>query len=151
GDGDGPLAAADGQAQVADAALTGAFALPPIVAGQIYSGLVATLSDANPFSDIGDFTVTITWGNGQTTGGTITRTSNHTYEVSGSVTYDSDGSPAVSVHITSTGGSSVTVTGNAQIAVLQTTEGQPWSATLGGFAAPGAVLADLSATVGWGD
>src|SRR5205807_1450611 len=89
-------------ATVADAALT-ASAGPAISATEGASTgtvTVATFTDANPGDHTADFTVLITWGDGNTTSGAISYDSGAgTYTVTGSHTYAEEGTYSITVDI----------------------------------------------------
>src|SRR5439155_5605697 len=71
---------------------------------------VATFMDANPGDHTGDFTVTIHWGDGNTSAGLTTfdaGTGLHT--VTGNHSYAEEGAYAVTVDITDVGGASASV------------------------------------------
>src|SRR5207302_1223101 len=86
----GSTVSSTGTATVTDAALTGstsATAAGTEGAGSssVLSG--ATFTDANPGDHTGDFTATITWGDGGATSAGTVSYSNGTYTVNGSHTY----------------------------------------------------------------
>ena len=124
---------------------------------------VATFSDANPNATVNDFTAMITWGDGSTSAGTVVATSNG-FAVTGTHTYDDEGSYLASVAITDKGGStanaSTTVTVNdaaltaAAAAPLTGTEGTALTGvTVATFsdANPDATVNDFTAMITWGD
>jgi hypothetical protein len=57
------------------------------IAGQVFSGVVATFTDSNSQVTAGSFTVTIDWGDGATSAGTVTPAANGGFEVTGSHAY----------------------------------------------------------------
>ncbi|HLH65373.1 MAG TPA: hypothetical protein VKV27_06690 [Solirubrobacteraceae bacterium] len=97
-------------AQVADAPLsaTGAGTLSA-VAGQAFSAVVASFTDADPGGAAGDYSATIDWGDGSAPGaGTVSATSGGGFSVSGSHTYAAPGSYRTTVTIDDAGGASAT-------------------------------------------
>jgi len=110
-------------ATVADAALTSKCATPPF-SPQTYSGTTATFSDANPGTHLEDFptgNVTIDWGDGTTTNGTVAGP--NPYTVSGSHTYTSTGTFAVTTTIKDVGGSTSSTTCNVLVFAFPTGNG----------------------------
>ena len=67
-------------------------------AGTAFSGQVATFTDESP-STAGNYTATISWGNGQTSAGTVTNTGGNGFAVAGTITYGSAGTAPISVAI----------------------------------------------------
>src|SRR5205085_535131 len=63
-DSGGAAAQATTSAKVTSAPLSGSAVSVSATAGQSFTGPVATFTDANPFGQVGDFTATITWGDG---------------------------------------------------------------------------------------
>ena len=78
---------------------------------------VANFTDANPLSDAGDFTATITWGSPtQTTSGTVMRDAAGVYHVLGSHTYDASAPPTSPISVTITHVTeSVTISNSATV------------------------------------
>ena len=111
-------ATATATATIADAPLsaTGVSAVSPMA----FSGTVAHLKDANTFGSIADFTVTIEWGDGSSSTGTVSG-SGGTYTVSGSHLYMSTGFFTVKVKILDDGGSEAEAT--STILIFATTSG----------------------------
>jgi hypothetical protein len=85
-------------------------------AGAPFSGIVATFADASWSHAISNYVATITWGDGNSSPGTIMATAGGGFNVIGNDTYASPGSYAVSVQIvdatghTATAGSTANVT-----------------------------------------
>jgi hypothetical protein len=131
--------------------------------GAAFSGVVASFVDANPAAAPADFTVAIAWGDGQTSAGTIAYdAANGVFTVSGSNTYAQAGSYSPTVSIHDLGGATALATASAAIAdapltaagvTLSATEGAPFSGLVATFTDgnPGAVPADFTATIAWGD
>jgi hypothetical protein len=86
-----------------------------IQAGQTFQGTVATFSDANSAASAADYTVQITWGDGNTSAGQVTQNSDGSFTVSGTNTYAQTGTYTVTVQIAGTGGSSATVLSTAYV------------------------------------
>ncbi len=151
------------------------------VAGQSFSGVVATFSDGTYTTPTG-FTASINWGDGHTSSGTIAfaGTKNetningqivsvNTFTVTGSNTYASTGSYPLSITITDPNGNAATVEPTARVAyaplavtaagTLSTSFGASFTnQTVATFTDPGLValgLADpttqFSASINWGD
>jgi autotransporter-associated beta strand protein len=128
-----PLTTVASQVNVADSNIHAGAVTFNATEGAGFTGQVATFADDNAFNtDINDFSATITWGDGQQSAGTITKTSpghfsvtgTHTYgeELTNNVTYPI--SYPVSVTITDVGGSHDTAasTGLVADAALTVTE-----------------------------
>jgi hypothetical protein len=161
-DAGGATASTASTATVADAALTASGTSVTATEGSAFSGVVATFSDADPGATSSDFTATITWGDGQSSPGTVSATSAGGFTVTGSHTYTDEGSYAVSVQVNDAGGALASAGLSAAVAdAALTTLGVPVAATEGssftGVAAtftdanPGATAADFTATITWGD
>ena len=146
---------------VSDAPLTATATAFTISEGLVFSGGVATFSDANPNGRAGEFTATISWGDGTTTSGSIAPTGNSNYRVTGSHVYE-EGTFPVHVTIRSVGGATtssdylVTVadaplTGLPQN--INSSEGTIYTGVVARFtdANPRAPIGDFSATIDWGD
>ena len=85
----GAMAVASSEAVIVDAALTGITPAPTVTVPEdvLFSGTVAMFNDADPTATIGEFHVTIDWGDGSPqTAGIVTK-SGTTFLVSGSHTY----------------------------------------------------------------
>jgi hypothetical protein len=124
----GATATAQSTAQVADARLFAAGTTINSSAGATFSGVVATFTDANSSAPLSDFTATISWGNGNTSVGTITQNGNGSFSVSGSNTYGTAGTYPILVVINDRGGSTATATTTANVASMETGD-QPLTAT----------------------
>jgi hypothetical protein len=77
-------------------------ALAPL--NRVFSGPVATFSDADPAANARDFTATINWGDGHLTNGTIAADGRGGFTVSGTNTYATPGNFPVSVDVFDFGG-----------------------------------------------
>src|SRR5206468_2966046 len=111
----GSTASSASTANVADALLSATSALVMSTEGTVFTGAVASFSDANPGSVAGDFTASITWGDGHTSTGTVTATVPGSFLVLGSNTYAEEGSYTLSVAIMDAGGSGVSTSGTATV------------------------------------
>jgi hypothetical protein len=109
---------AHGSATVSDAPLAAAGGSVKATAGAPFTGVVASFTDADPAGMANHYTATILWGDGTTSPGTITPDSRGGFAVTGTTTYAAAGSYTVTVGIRDTGGSAVTATGTATVAVL---------------------------------
>ena len=95
-------------AQVADASLRLSPAAPPaLTAGTGFSGMVATLVDANPDASLADYTVGLTWGDGTSSAAAVSAGAGE-FGVTGTHTYANPGSYDVQVAIRDRGGAEVT-------------------------------------------
>jgi hypothetical protein len=161
-DGEGGQSNAQTSLLVNDAALA---ATGLSFSGQEGIGLTATLAsftDADPGGTPADYTATINWGDGSTASSGTVGVSGTTFTVSGGHTYDEEGTYTVRVTIQDQGGSTITLTSTASIAVVAPTAassgpadgvpGQPRTFT---FAASHPSQADTAAgfiyNVTWGD
>jgi hypothetical protein len=158
----GSTATAGGTAAVADAPLTATGSTISTTEGTVFSGVVASFTDANPNAPVGNFSASINWGDGGTSAGTVASDGHGGFTVSGSHTYlDAEPAP-LTVTITDVGGSTATASGNAAVAdaslhltlkLIAPTAGQ----LFGGLVAtltdgnPYAPVGDYQATITWGD
>ena len=123
---------------------------------------VGSFTDANTSAPLSDFSVTINWGDGSTSPGTVSGGAG-SYQVSGTHIYDeSPGAPyAISMGVSDVGGASVSTNGTASIhdaalgagtATVNATEG-PFSGTVATFTDnnTSAPASDFTATIHWGD
>jgi uncharacterized protein (TIGR03118 family) len=162
-DSGGAGAGAISTANVADFALH-ATAGPAIqgTEGDVFSGTVATFTDDDPDGgSAGEYNVTIDWGDGTTSSGTVTGGSG-AFTVTGNHTF-ADESTAVNAVIDDAGGSTASASVNATVAdadslsgvgsSVTVSEGQTVTATLATFTDTyaGNTAGDFSATIVWGD
>jgi hypothetical protein len=126
--------------------------------------VVATFTDANPGNHSADFTVTVHWGDGSSSTGTVSY-SGGTYTVSVSTTYAEEGSYTVTVDVADDGGSKQTGIGKttvkvADAALTDTSSTLSASGTEGAAtgtikvatfndANPGDNSAEMTATIHW--
>jgi uncharacterized protein (TIGR03118 family) len=128
----------------------------------LFSGAVASFTDANSSHNIGNYSATIDWGDGTASPGTISPDASGGYDVTGSHNYGDDGTDNVSVAI-SDPGSTITVLSTAQVADIDTLsataspvtadEGVQFSGQVGIFTDTlfSAPASDFAATIDWGD
>jgi PKD repeat protein len=154
-------ATAASTAIVGDAALTaGALTLVGGTEGSAPTSATFSFMDANLGSTAADFTATFSWGDGSSSSGTVTGTAG-SYAVSGSHTYQEEGSYTVTVTVVDDGGSTTSgsnpaAVGDAAIAAVcaasavsgQTFSGPVATVTDGN---PNGTASDFTATIMWGD
>ena len=174
-DADGHTTAHEGTVNVADAALTAGNATPQTTL--VYAGrptnsshTLFTFNDANTLAVAGDFTATITWGDGTTSTGTVVADGSGAFSVTGPHTYGSAAtiaSGAFGVSVTDSAGTSTSATYASSFAVATpelSGTANALSGTAGtaitdqvllsfsdGNASPAPVTADITATIDWGD
>src|SRR5438128_11205784 len=81
--------------------------LPMGTEGVAFTAALAAFTDANPNAPVTDFTATISWGDNQTSPGTITGSNTQGFTVAGTHTYLQEGSYNASVQISDVGGSTL--------------------------------------------
>ncbi len=86
------------------------------MAGQAFTGVAATFSDADPNANAKDFTANINWGDGHSSNGTIVADGHGGFNVNGTNTYAAAGAFPIAVQIQDFGGSFFTVTNTASVA-----------------------------------
>ncbi|MBI3838435.1 MAG: hypothetical protein HY288_10945, partial [Planctomycetia bacterium] len=109
-----PNATAASTATVADAALHSTGINISSTVGLAFSGAVATFTDDNPSAPLSDYSATIDWGDSHTSAGTISLVSG-VLTVSGTNTYDQQGSYPISVTINDVDGSTISATSTATV------------------------------------
>jgi hypothetical protein len=152
---------ANSTAQVADAPLSASGSPVSSVEGGMFSGVVATFNDANLNALASDFSAVITWGDGNTSPGSITALGNGQFSISGTNSYADEGSFSIGVQINDVGASTTaSTTANVADAPLQAsgtfihaTEGQLFVGTVATFTDGnvGSTASDFTATITWGD
>ena len=129
-----------------------------------FNGTVATFSDADPSKTAASFTVTIDWGDGTTTPGTVSGGSG-SFTVTGQHTYADEGAFSFTVTVTETGAGGATASSSATATVTESdalsgspatfsaTATQPFSGVVATFTDTNTanVAGDLTATIDWGD
>jgi hypothetical protein len=134
--------------------------------GQAYSGPVGYFTSGDPAPQSpGNYTASITWGDGNTGTGTISADPSvpGRFDVSGSNTYAEEGQYPVAVTVndlvdssSDTGSAIANVTDaplTASSMVVKPTEGAAFTGTVATFtdADPGGTASDYTATIDWGD
>ncbi len=111
-------ATAAGTASIADAPITvTGTTVAPQTTGASFTVPVATFTDGNPTAPLSDFTASIDWGDGTTSGGSITSPGT----VSGTHAYTSHGTYSIKVTVNDVGGSTGSATDTVDVADLVTT------------------------------
>lgn len=164
----GSTATALGSAIVRDAAVTATVASISAVEGTLFTGRVATFTDAGGPQPIGTYTIVIGWGDGTFTAPTSVTTTGVgplgiTFLVDGSHTYADEGHYTIDVQVTSAGGSSTHAFGTAivadapltgQIVLSSATERVPLKkVTVATFTDTGGPepISNYNAVINWGD
>jgi hypothetical protein len=156
----GATAQVTSSATVADAPLTANGVPLSATEGASLSGVVATFTDANPNGSPADFQATISWGDGQTSAGTISVGSTGGFTVSGTHAFAEEGTYSLGVQITDTGGAAANASSTATVAdapltatavPVSATEGAAFTGTVATFtdANPNAPASDFTATITW--
>ena len=160
---DGSTASGTGQATISPVMLlaTGTTITP--VAGQPFTGAVASFTDPYPGLSASNYAATIAWGDGHTTIGTIASNGSGGFNVVGTNTYAAAGSESVTVNVTRLiDNQSATATTSAVVvvpalAVTGTTitpiAGQPFTGLVETFTdnMTGLPPSDYAAIIAWGD
>ena len=147
---------------VADAALSaGSPMTVSAVEGAAFSGVVGTFTDAFSGAPLSDYSGTIDWGDGSTSAATFAGSG--PVRVSGTHTYEEEGSYPITAQVADDGGSTATITGTVNTAdaaltggpvlALTAVEGAAFSGPVGTFtdADPHGTATDYTATIDWGD
>jgi hypothetical protein len=100
--------------KVQDAPLTATATAARATAAQAFTGPLATLSDGNSGAGVSDFSATVSWGDGQSSAGTISASGGQ-FTVTATHTYAAQGSYPTTVTIRDVGGASSTVHGTATV------------------------------------
>ena len=160
--GNAPLAAAI----VTDAPLAATASTIGATAGVAFTAQVAAFGDANPFATADEYQVSITWGDGTSSAGTVSANAAGGFDVFGSHTYSSAGALAFTVTITDSEGSTARATGAATIvaqgtvvlgaagSAIRGTEGVSTdSVRVASFTDtnPNATASQFTANIAWGD
>jgi uncharacterized protein (TIGR03118 family) len=159
----GASASASSTSDVADWPLSAAGTTISGTEGTQFNGTVATFTDSDPDGgSIGECTATIDWGDGRTSGGTVTGSAG-SYTVSGTHTF-ADESSGMTITIVDAGGATATATTTADMAdadvlsaisllTLTASEGTTLDGAVAAFADrySGNTSADFTAQIVWGD
>ena len=133
-----------GTATVTEAAISATGQNQSATVGVPFSGVVATITDSNPFATASDFTATIYWPDtGSTSPGTISAGSGGTFLVSGSHTFTLPGSWQARVSIQDDGGA-----GANAVSVISVTGGYGGGGRSATTAASPALTTAVSPAVG---
>ena len=108
-------ATAKGEAHVKDALLNANSKTIDALAGKKFTRMVAIFHDFNRFASASDFTITINWGDGSASVGTVAADGRGTFKVMGTHSYAAKGSFDITVTIVDAGGSSATVLSTAKV------------------------------------
>jgi hypothetical protein len=112
----GSTASGNGSAAVAHAPLTVWGQNVSLTEGTSGSAVVAFIRDPDPRDGGSDFNVTIDWGDGKSSAGTVSPANDGLLQVSGSHAYGEEGNHSVSVSIQDARGGSATATASAAVA-----------------------------------
>jgi extracellular elastinolytic metalloproteinase len=157
----GGTATATQQVTIADAPLVPVPATLTAREGIAFTSLVGSFRDTNPNGFLGEFSARINWGDGTITDGVVTAGPGNLYNVRGGHTYDEGTFDVVAV-VTSTGGSTTTLTARVVVAdaplspsgtPFAPAEGVAFTGIAGSFrdGNPISVPGDFRATIDWGD
>jgi hypothetical protein len=147
---------------VTNASLNAAMNAISATEGVQYTGKVGHFSDANGSAAAGDFTATITWGDGSTSQGTITAAAGGGFDVSSGHKWTSGGSKAVGITITGAGGGNAHASGNVAVALkpfkatgiaVTAFQGTSFTANIASVVDQNTSsdATDFTATITWGD
>lgn len=154
------MTTATSTADVADAALTGTTKAVSPVEGTSFTGVVASFTDADPGATAADYAAAITWGDGNTSMGTVAANNSGGFDVTGTNTYAEEGPYMVSVAINDAGGSATQPMSTANVVDaalggngLSFNSTNPVQGVVATFsdADPAGTVADYSASIDWGD
>jgi hypothetical protein len=155
----------EGTATVTDAPLILTETTITPTANVPFSGKVGVLTDANPAAKAADFTVTIAWGDGQTSAGTVIPNSSGGFDITGRHTYATPGSFPFHLSVQDVGGSNASIDPVVNVApqpgsplsvtvkTIAPTANVPFSGKVGVLADanPAAKAADFTVSIAWGD
>jgi uncharacterized repeat protein (TIGR01451 family) len=163
----GSTATATSTATVSDAALTlNPATLPIMLEGASFSGPIATLFDADPFGTQSDYTVTVNWGDGTSSAGTVGAggpfLTGSQFQLNSSHTYSEEGLYSVQISVADAGGAKANIFEQALVndapltglgKILAGVEGTKFSGAVASFsdADPGGAAGDYISTIDWGD
>ena len=161
-DADGEQVGISTSVNVTDAVLTADFVTFSPLTNVLFSGKIATFTDANPAADKSDFSATVDWGDGFSTGTLVTADPSGGFDVFGSHSYVATGSKAVKVTINDTDGTQIVAQGSVNVTEpspsvtginISGVEGAQFSGNVASFTDADIYLAagSFSATIAWGD
>ena len=156
---------ASGTALVTNPVLTASPATIRPAASLPFTGVVATFTDSNAFSQLGDFTATIDWGDHVLAAGTVAaKPGGGGFTVSGTHTYPTPNQidPVIVTITRTSNGQSVQTTGTATVvepvlslsaSAVSATAGLAFTAQVGTItdSDPSAVASNYAVTIDWGD
>jgi hypothetical protein len=157
-DSDGDSAFTATNASVADAALSAVGKNVVFTEGVAASHTLATFEDADPRGAAGDYSATITWGDGQSSTGSIVADGGG-FDVVGTHQYNEEANNLpITVTIQDAGGATTTAAGSASIGLsakgvsLTVTGTKQFTGTVATFSDLGlSPNNDFTATIAWGD
>ena len=129
------------QLVIADAALSASGRSFSATAGAQFSGVVAHLLDVDAHGTAGDYSASVSWGDGSSSAGALSPAGGG-FDVIAAHTYASAGNDTVTVGLTDAGGATASAGGSATVATAGSGSGS------GGGAAPSPVRAEFTATQG---
>jgi hypothetical protein len=136
-------------ATVSDAALSATGVAVSAAPGQAFTAVVAHVVDANPDGVASDDTATITWGDGNTSAGTLSSASGGGFDVTASHAYAVAGTYNIAVSVVSSGGSHTSAGTSATVGAPLTITQPPVakaSFVISGTASAGHVNLDASSS-----
>jgi hypothetical protein len=162
-DNNGHVASDTATAKVKDAAVS--VVLSPLALGEglPFTGILGSISDADPNAGVADFQAIIEWGDGTSSVGEITAVGGPSFDISGSHTYLEEGSYSLKITVADVGGSIATATEIVGVSdgFLRVTgvplgpqvEGTSFTAVMAhvGDTDPNGAASDYSASIYWGD
>jgi autotransporter-associated beta strand protein len=157
----GAAVTTDSVARVSDAPLFGIAKTVYFVEGSSKSNIIAAFSDADPRGFSGQYTATVSWGDGSSSTATVI-TDGAGFGVTGNHAYAEEGTYAVVVTVKDVGGATVTVNNaaivddaplNATGASVSSIAGAPFQGVMASLTDtnPNGTAADFRATISWGD
>ena len=130
--------------------------------GQGFSGVVATFTDTTPNTTPANYSVLLSWGDGQQSTGTVQFNGSGSFVILGTHTYAEEGSYPLQIFVQSTSGATATANSTAQVAdaplsatgtTINLSQGTTFTGVVATFtdANPNAPLSDFTATITWGN
>jgi hypothetical protein len=161
----GPTLTITGGGPVFDAPLSnGSASTVSGMEGNSLNQSLAFFDDANPAATAADFTSTINWGDNTSSQGTVTQNGGGQFVISGTHTYADEGSYTYTINTLDDGGSSLVLSGAAQIGDAPLLPGAfllppqfPQGVFFNGPVAtffdvnPSGLASEFSASINWGD
>lgn len=156
----------DGSVHVSDGAISALGTAFGLVEGQTFSGLLATVRDANPSGQVADLSGTVNWGDGTPSEpASFTAGGGGAFLVKGTHKFNKEGTFTIQVDVVSAGGQTTSTTTQATVSnasLTSNTSGLGPATSVEGQAFSGVVanivdgnttepISELSATIDWGD